>query len=419
MYPSANKWYHYRQNQIMRALSPAHLKGISMVISIRKVFLNLKLALFILGIGGGILLVELFQISHYTERLSALKNQHLLIDKTINTDLSDPKMAYILINGSLSELALSVKLSGEEGWIDSFAASNEEQASLLRSLTVSSQAFRDSAMIWSESLLISRYSQHERMMNARSALLGDIDRMIDYQIHTITGSIATAKITALLVFGLSLMVFLVYQNRLNQIYRDIDQACSVDTDGSKKEILTQEIDFILKKLRRGSQNTLNPNLTNPMSGLSNEKGLINLFNTKKSGKSGSTIFLSLFEIDHYTSLVNTRTKEDMGTMFKKIGEIISMYEQPFDVVAHIENNHFVFLMSRNSKDSAYKEAEKIIHSVQESSFVTSQGPMKITLSGGFLLKPPSKSVDDTVQEAIQLIEKAKELGGNRVAQMRN
>ncbi len=96
-----------------------------------------------------------------------------------------------------------------------------------------------------------------------------------------------------------------------------------------------------------------------------------------------------------------------------------MYEQPFDVVAHMDNDRFVFLMSRSSKDNAYKESEKIIHSIQESSFITSQGPTKITLSGGFLLKPPSKSIEETVQEAAQLIVKAKELGGNRVAQVRD
>ena len=387
-----------------------------MLISIRKVFFNLKLALLVLGIGLGILLIEFFQISQYSERLGALKNQHLLITKTINIDLNDPKMASILMNAALSEIALSVKLSGEETWMDSLVTSNEEQASLLRSLEVSSQAFRDSALIWSESLPISRDSQRGRMMNALTAFLGDIDRMSDYQINILNRSIATAKMTALVLFIIGVFVFFLYQYRLSQIYFDIEQASSIDANGSKKELITQEIDFILKKLRRGSQNTLNPNLTNPLSGLSNEKGLTNLFNAKKTGKSGNTVFLSLFEIDHYTSLVNTHTKEDLGNMYKKIGEIMSMYEQPFDVVAHIENDHFVFLMSRSSKDSAYKECEKIIHSVQESSFITSEGAIKITLSGGFLLKPPSKSIDDTVKDAVQLIEKAKELGGNRLVQ---
>ena len=391
-----------------------------MLISIRKVFFNLKTALLILGIGGMILTAQLFHISQYSERLGALKNQHLLIDKIINTDLSDPKMAEILIDGAISEISLSVKLSGEQALLDSYVNSNEEQASLLRSLEISSKAFQDNALLWSESLTISQSSARERMMMARSAFLADIDRMIDYQIHIIQESIATAKMVAILLFFTGLIVFFLYRYRLNQIYSDIDKACSIDTDGSLKQVSSQEIDFILKRLvRKSSVSSLNPNLINPLSGLNNEKGLVSTFNAKKAGKSGNTVFLSLFEIDHYTSLVNSLSKEDMGTLLKKLGDILSMYEQPLDVIAHMEDNHLVFLMSRNSKQLAFQESEKIVHTVEESSFNTAQGPIKITLSAGFLLKPPAKSIDEAMEDAQKLIEKAKENGGNRVIQHRN
>lgn len=391
-----------------------------MLISIRKVFFNLKTALLILGIGGMILTAQLFHIAQYSERLGALKNQHLLIEKIIHTDLSDPKMADILINGAVSEISLSVKRSGEEALLDAFVNSNEEQASLLRSLEISSQAFQDNALLWSEALSISKDSAHIRMMNARSAFLADIDRMMDYQVHIIQESIATAKIVAIVLFVTGFIVFLLYRYRLNQIYNDIDKACSIDTDGSIKLVSTQEIDFLLKRLvRKSAQSSLNPNLINPLSGLNNEKGLINAFSAKKAGKSGNTVFLSLFEIDHYASLENSISKEDMGNIFKKLGDILNMYEQPLDVIAHTDDNHLVFLMSRNTKQLALEESEKIIHTVEESSFTTAQGPIKITLSAGFLLKPPAKSIDESIEEALKLIEKAKETGGNHVAQQRS
>lgn len=113
-----------------------------MPISIRKVFFNLKIALLLLGGGITLLGIQIFNLSHYSERLGALKNQHLLIEKIVHTDLNDPKMASILINGAISELALSVKLSGEEALLDSFINSNEEQASLLRSLSLISRVSR-------------------------------------------------------------------------------------------------------------------------------------------------------------------------------------------------------------------------------------------------------------------------------------
>lgn len=388
-----------------------------MHISIRKVFMNLKIGLLVLGIGVALLCIQLFHISQYSERLAALKNQHLLIDKVINTNLNDPKMASVLISGALSEIDLSVKLSGQEALLDSFVTSNEEQASLLRSLKISSEAFRDAALIWSESLIISQNSARIRMMNARSAFLADIDRMMDYQIHVINESIATAKMTAILVFFAGLFVFLFYRYRLNEIYRDIHKACSIDTDGIPKVVSTQEVDFILKRLlRKSSLHSRNPNLIHNLSGLNNEKGLISSFNSKKSGKAGNNVFLALFEIDHYTSLINTYSAEDMENIFKKIAGTLSIYEQPQDVIAHIEDDRFIFLMSRSSKQHALQEAEQIVQSVGESSFNTAQASIAITLSGAFMLKPPAKSIDEAIKDATILIEKAKESGGNRIVQ---
>lgn len=258
------------------------------------------------------------------------------------------------------------------------------------------------------------------MLNARTAYLGDIDRMIDYQIHIIEESIATTKMTALLVFFLGVLVYLVYRYRLNQIYSDIEKACSIDTDGTKKTVYTQEIDFLLKHVvRKSSQTPLNPNLIHPLSGLNNEKGLLNAFNAKKAGRSGNAVFLGLFEIDQFKTLVSTLSKEDVANIFKKLGEMIGMYEQPLDVIAHLDDDRIVFLMSRSSKQSALAECEKFLHSVEESNFSTSQGIIKITLSGGFLLKPPAKSIDEAVEDALKLIEKGQENGGNRVTQHRN
>ncbi len=390
-----------------------------MLISIRKVFFNLKIALLLIGGGIALLGIQIFNLSQYSERLSALKNQHLLIEKIVHTDLSDPKMASILINGAVSELALSVKLSGEEALLDTFINSNEEQASLLRSLSLSSQAFQDTALLWSEALAISKESSKTRMMNARSAYLEDIDRMIDYQIHVIEESIATVKMTALLLFVAGLMIFFLYRYRLDQIYSDIDKVCSIDTDGSQKTIHTQEIDFLTKHvIRKSSQLSINPNLIHPSSNLNNEKGLVTAFNAKKAGRSGNTVFLALFEIDQYPSLIQSFSKEDVAGIFKKLGEMITMYEQPLDVIAHMDNDRLVFLMSRSTKQSALEECEKFVHSVEESNFSTSQGIIKITLSGGFLLKPPAKSIDEAINEAQTLIEKAKENGGSRVNQVR-
>ncbi len=102
-----------------------------------------------------------------------------------------------------------------------------------------------------------------------------------------------------------------------------------------------------------------------------------------------------------------------------MGEIVSLYEQPFDVIAQTEDDHLVFILSRNTKNTALEECEHIVRSVEEAVFTTSRGALRITLSAGFLLKIPVKGIEEGIEEGIKLIEKAKEAGGNRVAQLRD
>jgi len=391
-----------------------------MLLSIRKIFFNLKFAL-LLSVGGMfVLTAQLCHISSYADRLSALKNQHALIEKAVKTDLNDIGMANIVINGALSELTLAVKHSGDEELFDMIISSNDEQASLLRSLTLSSEMFQKAASRWITAAQSDRDSAFENVLTARTAMLADIDHMVDYQIQSITQAVSTAKITGIILFIIILSTFLLYRYRLNQIHHDIEKACAIDIDGSKPTILTEEIDFLMKRLaRRSGQTTTNPTLLNPMSGLNNEKGMLTAFNAKKASKSANTLFLCLFEIDNFDILSKTLSAEDIGNIFKKLGEIISMYEQPLDVIAQLDDNRLVFFLSRNSKEVALNECDKIVATVNESGFSSARGTIKITLSAGFMLKAPIKSLEDSIFEARKLIEKAQENGGNRVAQLRD
>lgn len=391
-----------------------------MLISIRKVFLNIKIFLSLLTILIALNVILLSYLANSTERLEVLKNQHQLIDKILHTDQQDPKMASIMISGAVAELELSTKLSGEKVTFDPYFISEQDRFLLLQSLQTSSKLFRDHALIWSESSHLSEASNLNRLMSARSHYIDSIDHMVDFYVQIHYKTIGLIHNITLFTLVFSLIIFLVYRYRLNQIYDDIDQACSIDSENDKKAIVTKEIEFVMKRLvRKTVQAPSNPNLTHPISGLNNEKGLFTAFNTKKLAKSSNTLFLSLFEIDHYTTLVNTLTTEDINSIYKKIAEMILLYEQPLDVTAHLDNNRIAFLLSRNSKQSALSDCEKIIHTVEESKFNTSQGIMKITMSAGFILKTPAKSIDEAIEDTLKLIQKAQQSGGNRVAQLRD
>lgn len=387
--------------------------------SIRKIFLNLKIYLIILGLGTTFLTVQLINISQFSDRLAALKNQHLLIKQITATNLNDLQMSSITINGALAELALSVKNSNKSAFLDFFRKSTKEEEALAHSILSTSSAFQESALFWSESMEKSRSAMFERMISARNLYLIDIDSMIDYQIFLINDSVMLAKMTTLIIFTLGILIFFYYQWRLNQIYRDIKSACSIDVDGTPPKMTMEEIDFLARRLARKAPNITNLALLNPISGINNEKGMVTSYNIKRNNKNMGSLFIAHFEIDQHDKLISALSKDDLNSLYKKIVDILSMYEQPLDVIAHLENNTFAYLMARNSKDSALSEAEKVISSVQDSLFQSDQGNFKVTLSAGLMLKAPSKTLEESLTMVAKITEKAKESGGNRVAQLRD
>jgi GGDEF domain-containing protein len=390
-----------------------------MLLSIQKIFLNLKISLFILGLGITLVGIQLINVTQYSQRLEALKSQHTIIEQIVNTDLKEIEMATITINGHIAELTLAVKLSTDKALLDSLLISTHEEAGLGDNLRTASSSFKDASVFWLESMPHGRETMRQQMINKRNIYLLQIDHMIDYQIQLINESISMTKKTGIALFILWFIFFVLYRYRLNQIYADINKACSVDTDGTKPDVKMQEIDFIVKRLARKAPlvNT-SQSLLHPQSGLNNEKGMLTLYNSKRTLKSSNSLFIAIFEIDQHSNLATSMSKDDMGSIYKKIGEIITMYEQPMDIIAQLDNQSFLFVMSRNSKDIALSDAEKIIHSIHDSSFSTSKGSIKVTMSGGLLLKTPASSLEASIADAQKVAVKAKESGGNRVAQLR-
>ena len=392
-----------------------------MLLSIRKIFTNLKILLFLVGGGVALLTLQLFYIAQTAERLNQLQEQRRLVDAIVHADTNEPKMGMILINGLSSELSLKRKKSTEEGFFSLMNENREEQLILRDTLEISEESFRNQALAWAHSLGTKDQSpSYKRLMELRGHYHQEIERMIGFETALIARSTAIAKAGGMALFLLGLGIFLFYRNRLDLIYRDIDRACAIDIDKESKTVRTKEIDFIIKRLsRKSGQSAPIPLLSNPVSGMHNQKGLVNAFNAKKSSRGSNSVFVALFEIDQYTSLINTLTPEEMAGVFKKIGGIVSLYEQPLDVSAHTDNDHIVFLLSRNDKYSALDDCEKIVQSVAAAGFMSSKGTIRITVSGGFLFKTPVKSVDEAIEDALELAQKAKENGGNQLVQYRN
>jgi PleD family two-component response regulator len=128
--------------------------------------------------------------------------------------------------------------------------------------------------------------------------------------------------------------------------------------------------------------------------------------------------LALFSVDNLAELSKKLSQGDMATIYKKLAEMLGLYEQPLDILGQLKDGTFFFLMARNSKDAALLESEKIVESTKESLFVTGDTTHRLTLSASLMLKIPSKTIEESIEDGTKILAKAKEQGGNRVAQLR-
>lgn len=388
-----------------------------MVISAKKILFNLKIVLLVSFSLISVIAIYLLHAQSFIDHYANIKEQYILIDKIVHTDLTDQQVGTILVNDSVSKLALLSKRLHQPYAYDFFSSNDESKKLLLSKLDQSSQLFRENSQYWSESLKISRESTHERMIESRNQYLKNLEILAKNEIETLLGIIETIMniVFGLVIFNLS--SWILYRYRLTQISEDIENTCS--TEFKTKIIHTKEFDYISKNLQRKvSAVTTNSTMIHQQTDLYNEKGMLSLFNAKKVSRSANNIFLTVFEIDQQ-NLFQRLSIENRYAIIKKIGDIIKMYEQSLDIIGYIEHHdRLVYISSRANRQIALDEAEKIRETVEEASFNTDKGPLKFTLSGGLLVKVPAKTIEDIIVDAAELIKRAQANGGNQIGRIR-
>lgn len=388
-----------------------------MQVFIKKSFSNLKLALFVSFAGISVIVFYIFHVSTYIEQIANIKEQQILIDKVLHTDLHDPKMASILINDSLSKMALLNKRLSEAHKYDILEKGGDEEKQILKNINQINITFNNNVLDWSESLDMTRQSTYKKVVESHKIYLNTIAQLQTIATNNILDLFTDIRNISYGLLMINFFIWILYRHRLSQVSSDLDNVCS--TDMKVSTFNTEEINFLSKRLlRKTPVATTNSVHIHQATDLYNEKGVLSVFNAKKVSRSANNVFLTLFQIDQYSHFIKLPI-ENRYTIIKKIGEIISMYEQSLDIIGYLENNdRIVFISSRLNRQLALDDAEKIRATVQETSFNTNAGPMKFTISGGILLKVPAKSIDEIIEDAAILIEKAQQSGGNQIGRIR-
>ena len=221
-------------------------------------------------------------------------------------------------------------------------------------------------------------------------------------------------------FLISLFVFLFYRHRLKAIYLSIEALYGINAGNtSTVKTLTQETEAIKQKMARKPVATENPSMVDPVTQIKNYKGMMHSYANKKGTKEKNFTAVCLFEVDNLTQK-NDLSQELVNNILKKIASILSLYEQATDVVARFNFNQFIFIISRDTKVKMLQECESIRQSVEELKFKTKKDNMaSFTVSGGFVIKPRHKSLDDIFKDASKLLLSAQKKGGNQIIQIKD
>ena len=220
-----------------------------------------------------------------------------------------------------------------------------------------------------------------------------------------------------------LLVFLAtfwYRKMLSSIYEDINYLFKVNKNKDDYEIFSIEADAIALRMNRKTQVMDNPHLIDPVTGINNYKGLLHSYSHKKSIKDSNFTAVALLEIDNFSKSKRVFAQEIAQAMLKKVAYTISLHEQPVDVIARTDYNQFTVVLSRPTKEQAFKEVDLIRESIAELKFnIPEHGPTQITISGGFVIKPGNTSIEEALKQAREILDYAKSIGKNKILQVRD
>lgn len=394
--------------------------------SIKKIFLNLSTYLFFVLMVSFIAMILTLEQQLSFEKVNNLNKQKTLITSLHDLKQADTELALIQFNGKSTQLQQEtekLKKYYKYNYTDKFIFKNgvEYMADLnkLSNLTVK---FNEAAhKFYSESKNAKQnVDLRENLNNAFSEIYTHVNNMLLKNITYNQQKFYVMKIFTITVFILVFLATLWYRKKLFSIYKDIEFLYQMDKNKRTHDIYTLEADAISMRMNRKNVTTDNPTMLDTVTGINNYKGMISSYSNKKGLKDSNFTAVTLLEIDNFSKSRRTFSQEFTQNILKKVAYTISLHEQPVDVIARTDYNQFTLIFSRPSKEQAFKDMELIRQSIEELKFnIQDKGPVTITVSGGFIIKPNNTNLDEAIRQAKEILQYAKTTGTNKILQTRD
>ncbi|MDF1877108.1 GGDEF domain-containing protein [Sulfurimonas sp. SAG-AH-194-L11] len=394
--------------------------------SIKKIFLNLNTYLFFVLLVSFIAMMLTLEQQLSFEKVNNLNKQKMIISSLTTLKKDDIELALIQFNGKSTQLHQEIdKLRNiyKYDYSDKYIFSNsKEYLTDLDKLSRLTTAFNNAA----HSFYVDTKDQETRTLaqkelaTAFANITQHINNMLIKNIEYSQKKFNIIKVATIILFILILLATLWYRKKLFSIYKDIEYLYQVDKSKIEHDIYTLEVDAISMRMNRKNVTTDNPSMIDPVTGINNNKGMLNSYSNKKNLKDSNFTSVTVIEIDNFSKSKRAFSQEMTQNILKKIAYTISLHEQAIDVIARTDYNQFTLILSRVSKEQSFKDVELIRQSIEELKFkTTDRGPIVITVSGGFIIKPNNTNLDEANRQAKEILQYAKSTGTNRILQTRD
>jgi len=395
-----------------------------MKLSIKNIFKNITMFMFFALIVAAISVLFTFEQSNSFKKIDILNTQKAIASSLYKLENKDLELTLIQFNGKSTQLRYQIeKLHNLYKYdiVGNYVLDNSKEYFIqLEKLTTLVNTFNEKAYQYYKSSPKTEKKLFNDLYNSFENLNNHISSMIFKNIEYDNKKFEILQFLAIFSLVVVFIFTFWYQKRLRKIYEDINFLYSPKSSKTNNDLHTIEADAIYLRMNRKPDKKIDPTNIDPITGINNNKGLRNSYAEKKGMKDSDFTAVAIIEIDNFSKTNRAFPQEFTQAILKKIAYTISLFEQVSDVIARSDYNQFTIIISRKTKEQAFKEIDSIRQSISELKFVApTQVAIQITVSGGFCIKPNNIALNSSMDDAKTVLEFAKKQGKNKIYQKRD
>ncbi len=392
--------------------------------SIKQIFANLSISMILISLSVTILTLLIVEQNSSFSKINNIKNQKHIINSLANLQRADIELALIQFNGKSTQLHFEIdklRSLSKYDYSGKFLVGNETEYLLdLDRLTKLTTNFNDIAHKYYIKNLKNKEEKSKDLQKALFLVNTHLDSMIFKNIAYDEKKFILIQYIAIFTFLIVTSSVFWYRRRLNAVYKDILHLYAIDKSKKEYVIFSQEADAIQLRMNRKPVSTDNPAMLDPVTQINNHKGMLSSYSNKKGMKDSNFTSVTIVEIDNFSKQKRAFSQEFTQAILKKVAFTMSLHEQATDVIARTDYNQFTIILSRASKEQSYKDIDIVRQSISEIKFkAPGGGPITITVSGGFIIKPNNQHLDEALKQAKEVLLYAKRNGNNLISQIRD